>query len=258
MLQERQGTPPGAVFLLGDSVSTLFDWLMRVAAVGLLPQTAVLARTPRALQESLLFPYVAGSAFCLRIGGSGGGFGSLDRLYRRPPLSTEQVLHPEKAAGPGLDLPTELRLPDLGPRLPGYRRVFSSNLGEMYLRLLFEPTLGRARAEAAAAGWDGDRFDLYRRETGAPVLLWLSTWDSEAEAREAERALLVALAARPGWALASAAGQTREGPGQGVESVERAGRDLTLLIGLPAESVGEVRRQLLAETRRRERRRLPP
>ena len=48
------------------------------------------------------------------------------------------------------------------------------------------------KATAAAAGWGGDRFAVYEKsdeKDGRRILVWLTEWDSEADAREAVAAI---------------------------------------------------------------------
>ena len=54
-----------------------------------------LREAPVILSESLIFPYLRGLVFCARLTNDG-GWKAIDDAYREPPLSTEQILHPEK------------------------------------------------------------------------------------------------------------------------------------------------------------------
>lgn len=150
-----------------------------------------LAKAPAWLRESLLFSYVEGAAFCLDLLRTGGR-PLLDRAYADPPRSTEQVLHPEKWHGRGgrRDDPVAFAWPDLGAALPGFRERVQGELGERDVRLLLREALGergRAAADAAAAGWGGDRFAVYLKGRKR-LLVWLSEWDSAADADEAAAA----------------------------------------------------------------------
>ncbi len=54
-----------------------------------------------------------------------------------------------------------------------------------------------AEAEAAAAGWDGDRYAVFkRRNTNDTLLLLRTSWDSEAEATQFADAYQRALAVK--------------------------------------------------------------
>jgi hypothetical protein len=142
-----------------------------------------LADAPPWLRESLLFSYVEGAAFCLEVLRAGGR-ALLDRAYQDPPVSTEQILHPEKWHA-RRDDPVRLAWPaGLERLLPGYRELVQGELGERDVALLLREALGdRRRAAAAAAGWGGDRFAVYGQGKRR-LLVWLTVWDSAEDARE--------------------------------------------------------------------------
>lgn len=138
---------------------------------------------PAYIQENLLFGYLGGLAL-VRDALGRGGTAALDALYRRPPASTEQVLHPEKALG-GVDPPLLVEAPaeELWRR-SGWRRVREGTWGEFDVRLILEEWgAERGEAERAAAGWGGDRWTLFEK---GPVLAfdWKTRWDSEGDAAE--------------------------------------------------------------------------
>ena len=62
----------------------------------------------------------------------------------------------------------------------GWKEVGRNVVGEMQLGVL----LRRHGGKAAAAGWDGDRYAVFEGPDGKLGLVWLSTWDSEDDARE--------------------------------------------------------------------------
>jgi hypothetical protein len=168
-----------------------------------LPGTRELFDAPAYLRETLLFPYLDGLVFCTRVRGAGGQK-LLDRAFRHdPPVSTEQVLHPEKWIALR-DEPVRIELPDLGRRLKGYRKRLEGSWGELGTRLVLSERLGaggRERAEAAAAGWGGDAWALYEKDARDAVFAWVTEWDDAGEAREF--AALAREAFAPPWRLAT-------------------------------------------------------
>jgi hypothetical protein len=97
------------------------------------------------------FPYVEGERF-VRALYAGGGLQAVDAAFRRPPVTTEQVLHPAKylAGEPAVRVP---------PPSPGISRVTSDGtLGEFALFLALQRGLSEEEARAAAAGWGGDQY----------------------------------------------------------------------------------------------------
>ncbi len=151
------------------------------------PGVAELASAPAWFQDTLLFSYFEGFQFCLsarRLGGQA----LLDHAFTQdPPRSSEQILHPEKWHT-RRDDPIVLAWPDLSRTLPGWTRVAEAQLGELTIRTLFRSTLKNGeRAAKAAAGWGGDRFAVYEKE-GERLLLWITEWDADADAREFQAA----------------------------------------------------------------------
>jgi hypothetical protein len=144
---------------------------------------SVLDSVPAVVREQLMFPYDAGLLFAKRIYQEG-GYAALNDVYLHPPLSTEQVLHPDKYLSG--ELPLEVSLPPLTDTLgSGWGWVDANVLGEFTLRLYLEPHLSARRAAAAAEGWGGDRYAVYHNpESSALVLVMRTIWDSAAEAAE--------------------------------------------------------------------------
>lgn len=131
---------------------------------------------PSIISETMTFPYLRGMTFCMKLANDG-GWKAIDEAYENPPVSTEQIIHPEKyRAKP--DLPTMIDLGELKPGSP-WKEVGRNVLGELQIQVM----LGRQGTQAAA-GWDGDRYAVFEGEGGKLGLAWLSTWDSEADARE--------------------------------------------------------------------------
>ena len=163
-----------------------------------------LKASPLFVQRTLIAPYILGMAFLLRgelIRIQTGGItpSDIDRAFSDPPRSTEQILHPEKYWDPARrDLPRAVALPDLSADLaPGWARAGEGNFGELTLALLTgldpgDPTSPDRALErwtnAAASGWGGDRWNLYRNGDRAITVL-ATCWDTTNDAREFQAAL---------------------------------------------------------------------
>jgi hypothetical protein len=132
---------------------------------------------PQIISESMIFPYIRGMVFCAKLT-SKGGWPAIDDVYRDPPLSTEQILHPEKyRERPDYPMSIDLAALSAGE---GWKEVGRNVLGEMQLAVMLRKHGGKA----AAAGWDGDRYAVFEGPKGKLGLVWASTWDSEDDARE--------------------------------------------------------------------------
>ncbi len=129
-----------------------------------------LAEAPAMLRLTLSFPYAYGYGLSLREGRT---------LLEAPPASTEQVMHPEKRheAFEAIDLS------GLRAELPKDCEIdFEDTLGELGISVLLRD-LDPDGPPTAWEGWDGDRW-LAARCAGQRELVWLSAWDSEADASE--------------------------------------------------------------------------
>jgi hypothetical protein len=152
-----------------------------------------LASAPRLIRESLIFPYLGGLEF-VRARNRAAGGSRVAPLGDDMPVSTEQVLHPERAFGEPRDQPVRLEFASAPPA--DWSIVHSDGLGELETRIWLQEQLGdRERAASGAAGWDGDVYRLLDGPQGE-VLVWVSAWDSEADATEFERAAREAQQAR--------------------------------------------------------------
>ncbi len=170
-------------------VSMAADPDLMMASLPDLPGADQFAQAPVWLRDNLIFPYLNGMAFCLSVR-LRGGQKLLDYAFATdPPRSTEQVLHPEKWHT-RRDDPVVIRLPDLAADLPGYRKAADGEMGELSIRSLLREGLGDLdRAVAAATGWGGDRFAVYEEKGGGRLVVWVTDWDDEADAREFRTAL---------------------------------------------------------------------
>ena len=133
---------------------------------------------PPFIQAIELWPYLDGENFIAALDARG-GLDAVNAAFRDFPVSTEQVMHPEKYPG---DVPTPVDVPDYGPALgAGWRDLDVMQVGEEWLKAMLELRVPSLDAANAAAGWDGG---LYRAWTNGPhVAVVLSTrWDSEEEA----------------------------------------------------------------------------
>lgn len=166
-------------------------------------RSAGLKRVPAVLQRALIAPYVLGQSFLLR--GHlenlrrGVNAGDLKRAYDHPPASSEQILHPEKYWGPTVDLPREVRVPDLTPLLgKGWSPKAEGTLGELTLGSLVGATMpdlgtpaglfGGSWTNAAATGWSGDHYVHYASGTQGVTAL-ATVWDTPQDAQEFADAL---------------------------------------------------------------------
>ncbi|UQA57851.1 hypothetical protein [Polyangium aurulentum] len=194
---------------------------------------SALAHALPIMRERLMFPYNAGAGLVADLYRAG-GLSLVNTLFTRRPVSTEQVLHPEKyIAG---EMPVAVRAP--APP-PGYRLVASEPLGELQTRVVLERCIYQAGAAAAAAGWGGDRYSLFTGPAGEVALLWSTAWDTENDAAEFSRAL----SANPACLRSPRMGSAKI---DGSLHVVTEGRNVAVVRGLPDPLARETAKGLLA------------
>jgi hypothetical protein len=148
-----------------------------------MPGSREIADAPAWFRDTLVFSYFQGFAFCVSVR-KAGGQKLLDYAYRSdPPRSSEQILHPDKWLG-RRDDPIGIPWPDLSAALPGWSQSAEAGLGELSMAILLRGKIrDRDRADAAAAGWGGDRLAVYEK-AGKRLLVWITEWDTEGDAKE--------------------------------------------------------------------------
>jgi hypothetical protein len=130
---------------------------------------------PPFIQAQVLFAYVGGEAFIREVLRRG-GWRLVDTAYEvRRPSSTEQILHPDAYFEADEPKPVRMRA---GPVLgAGWQRALRGTWGELQTRELLG---GSSRA---AAGWGGDRYELWRSgDDEALIMRW--RWDTPRDEAE--------------------------------------------------------------------------
>jgi len=149
--------------------------------IGDLGSTPTLQKAPPFLKDALIFPYLRGLTFSAAVM-KNTGWAALPALFEKPPVSTQQILHP------GLyrsgKIPASVSLPRL-------EKVFGDNwskldeniMGEFGWKEVLKQFLDNDRAKTLAAAWDGDRYVLYEhKQTKKLILLTRLHLDSDAHA----------------------------------------------------------------------------
>jgi hypothetical protein len=137
-------------------------------------ESPIFESSPSFLREDFIFPYRAGQEFVETIYEQSGWQG-VDQVYANPPLSTEQILHPERY--PDV-VPVAVELPDLQTTLgEGWREVEQGTWGEWYTYLILAEGLNESHSIgsgdcSAGCGWMGGGFlpGLFQRPDNQVVL----------------------------------------------------------------------------------------
>jgi hypothetical protein len=151
--------------------------------IGELGDTPTLKKAPPFIKDMLIFPYFSGmrfsKAFLERSGWAG-----LAGVFERPPVSTQQILHPElylEGRKPAvIDLPVNAKL------LRGdWKQLLENTLGEFGWKEVLQPSLGKERAATLAKEWAGDHYVLLEEKKSKKlVLLYRVRWSDEQHASQ--------------------------------------------------------------------------
>jgi hypothetical protein len=162
MTEQMQGGPVDLSNLPGFTAD------LRPNVEAMKKQFPALADAPPVIQESLLFPYVAGTGYVLDLWRKSKGrrvapFGPY------LPQSTEQVITHDLA-----DKPVDVKL-----HVTGARVVHEDDLGRLEAGVFMETHVGELPA-GFWKPWGGDRYALVEAPDGTRGLVWVTAWDDAA------------------------------------------------------------------------------
>jgi hypothetical protein len=130
----------------------------------------LLAKAPPFIRNELLFPYLSGVVFTQKVLQANSGWADFQKVFANPPVSTQQILHPElylKGVAP-----EKVTLPDVAQLLPrDWKKLDENLMGEFGLREVLKQTLGEDRAVSLASLWAGDRYMILENQKGKDLLL---------------------------------------------------------------------------------------
>ena len=155
--------------------------LMTESMEGSAAQYPVFSKAPRYIRESLVFPYSDGMLFQNAVYQKLGRE-AFSQVFREPPASTQQIIHPERYLSHTLP-----STPD-PPPVPGardLRKLGGGSLGEFDVRVLLTDYTSKPEGEQAASHLAGGAYELseYKRDK-VPVLAFACAWDSEESAQK--------------------------------------------------------------------------
>ncbi|MEO8591896.1 MAG: hypothetical protein ABI759_01115 [Candidatus Solibacter sp.] len=220
---------------VGQSLKTSPGMLamMSGAADGGAGQYPVFDGSPLYLRLTLIFPYTKGMLFQHAVYERDGSK-AFGEVFQKPPVSTQQVMHPDKYfAG---QKPTQPDLPPVNPG-KGYKSLVGGSLGELEHAVMLEQYSGKERAAELAPHWRGCTFELRENKKEKRVVLFYATeWDSEDAARQYFTAYRAQLGKK--WKQLSVATETADavtGTGDdGRFELRRDGAKVTSVEGLSA------------------------
>jgi len=148
-----------------------------------LPQALAAAApgTPEGLSAPLLFQYSEGVRFVAEAYRRGGWPG-VDALYRRPPQSSHQILHPALYFDSAAPQP-RIELAGYGQIMSGWKKADDDTYGELLLRVILERNLGKQSNEVGLASrWTADRMIILQESRGVNVIWMLAFSDEQTAA----------------------------------------------------------------------------
>jgi hypothetical protein len=184
-VMEGQATWIMSEYLARKSGQSLKDSPALVAMMSNLSESGagqypVFESAPLYERITLVFPYTKGMLFQNAVF-QRDGLASFEEVFRKPPVSTQQILHPDRYFAN--TKPTDPQLPD--PHLHGYKGLVGGSLGELEHSILLEQYAGKERSQELAPHWRGSNFELLENKKAARVvLLYSSEWESEDASRQ--------------------------------------------------------------------------
>ena len=143
---------------------------------------------PQFVRDTLLFPYLSGAVFTQALLRQYDGWVGFNRVFEHPPVSTQQILHPDLYLR-GVK-PVKVELPSLsGSAASRWKKLEASVGGEFLLQEWIKEFSGPVRAKELAASWAGDAYAVYAEAKPAPgaklprsLLVWRIAVASDGDA----------------------------------------------------------------------------
>jgi hypothetical protein len=138
--------------------------------------------TPRVLLQLIGFPYVVGPTFTSEVVARGGQ-ARLDQAFAEPPVSTEELFHPDRYVSGDAVVPVAVEAPALPAKV---KAIDHGVFGELLLLLVLN-TSGTS-GQKAAEGWGGGRYVAWREGRDTCVRVRVAM-DGPADTTELRQAL---------------------------------------------------------------------
>src|SRR5213080_2370661 len=169
--------------LEGSAMAAMIDYLMLGTGrslkdvpdfdpgvlIGDLGSTPTLQKAPPFLKDALMFPYLGGLTFSAAVM-KNTGWSALPGLFEKPPVSTQQILHP--ALYRSGKTPRSVTLPALEKLLGGnWSKLDENIMGEFGWKEVLKQFLDNDRAKTLAAAWAGDRYIVFEQKQTKKLIL---------------------------------------------------------------------------------------
>ena len=158
--------------------------LIRAGALSEMDKDPNLAKAPIYIRDELLFPYLAGTGFTQQFLKAHTGWQDLHLIFQNPPVSTQQILHPDLYLQ-GVK-PETVTLPGWKGLVPVDWKLLEENtLGEFGVNEVLKQLLDENRAELLSPAWKGDRYAVFddAKSKSSPLVFRLALDNPEDAAR---------------------------------------------------------------------------
>ncbi len=183
--------------LEGSAMAAMVDYMLRgtghslkdlpafdpAMMMGDLASSPKLEQAPPFIKDTLMFPYLSGLNFTASTIRNV-GWGALATLFARPPLSTQQILHP--ALYKSGKVPRVVTVPSFEKSLGlEWVRLEDDTMGEFGWREVLKQFIDADGASSIAEAWEGDHYIVYEHRQSKKLVLAtrLSLSSDEAAAR---------------------------------------------------------------------------
>lgn len=137
--------------------------------IGDMAGTPMLQKAPPFLKDALVFPYLEGLNFSAAVL-KPAGWSGLSGVFAKPPVSTQQILHP--ALYRSDKAPAPIALPSMDKALGSdWTKLEDNSMGEFGWKEVLKQFLGEARAAHLSPAWDGDRYLVYEQKQTKHLVL---------------------------------------------------------------------------------------
>jgi hypothetical protein len=137
--------------------------------VGDMDSTPMLKKAPPFLRDALIFPYLDGLNFSAAIVRPK-GWDALAGVFAKPPVSTQQIMHPDLYFS--FRIPPKADLPSLDKDLGAdWVRLEDNLMGEFGWKEVLKQFLNEERAIPLAAAWSSDRYILFEQKKTKKLVL---------------------------------------------------------------------------------------
>ncbi len=143
------------------------------------------SKYPQIMMGIMIFPYIKGLIF-LKYFKQHGGWKAIDNVYKRLPLSTEQIIHVDKYLAN--EKPIIITLDNKENILSGCKYIDKSMFGEAFLYTIFKNDMLNKTNIEDAEGWNGDKIFIYKCDNQYSAV-FISEWDTPKDAKEFFRAI---------------------------------------------------------------------